>query len=185
MLLLPVAFFKLGPTFYLNISKHCDTRSLWVRHTVLTVWGSCSSSLNFLPLELHWASLVAQLVKNPPAMRETWVWPWVGKIPWRRERLPTPVFWPGEFHGPYSPWDCKELDTTEWLSLHNLIVFNSAGKESACNAGDLGSIPGLGRSPGGGHGNPFHCSCLENPMDRGALWATVHRVAKSRTWLSD
>ena len=45
-----------------------------------------------------WASLVAQLVKNPPAMRETWV----GKIPWRRERLPTPVSWPGEFHGLYS-----------------------------------------------------------------------------------
>ena len=44
---------------------------------------------------LFWrASLVAQLIKNPPAMRETWV----GKIPWRRERLPTPVFWPGEFH---------------------------------------------------------------------------------------
>ena len=39
--------------------------------------------------------------------------PWVGKIPWRRESLPTPVSWPGEFHGLYSPWDCKELDTTE------------------------------------------------------------------------
>ena len=44
--------------------------------------------------------------------------PWVGKIPWRRQRLPTPVFWPGEFHGLYSPWGCKELDTTELLSLH-------------------------------------------------------------------
>ena len=57
-------------------------------------------------------------------------------------------------------------------------------KNHPANVGDLrdpGSIPGLGRSPGGGHGNPFHCSCLENPMDRGALWATVHRVAKSRT----
>jgi len=43
--------------------------------------------------------------------------PSVGKIPWRRERLPTPVFWPGEFHGLYSPWGCKELDTTERLSL--------------------------------------------------------------------
>ena len=43
--------------------------------------------------------------------------PWVGKIPWRREQLPTPVFWPGEFHGPYSPWGLKESDTTEWLSL--------------------------------------------------------------------
>ena len=43
--------------------------------------------------------------------------PWVGKIPWRRERLPTPAFWPGEFHGLYSPWGHKELDTTERLSL--------------------------------------------------------------------
>ena len=51
------------------------------------------------PLQYSWASLVAQLVKNPPAMWETWVWSWVGKIPWRRERLPTPVFWPEEFHG--------------------------------------------------------------------------------------
>ena len=42
---------------------------------------------------------------------------WVGKIPWRRERLPIPVFWPGELHGPYSPWGHKELGTTEWLSL--------------------------------------------------------------------
>ena len=43
--------------------------------------------------------------------------PWVGKIPWKRERLPTPVFWPGEFHGLYSPWGRKESDMTEWLSL--------------------------------------------------------------------
>ena len=43
--------------------------------------------------------------------------PWVGKIPWIREKLLTPVFWPGEFHGLYSPWGCKTLDTTEWLSL--------------------------------------------------------------------
>ena len=43
--------------------------------------------------------------------------PWVGKIPWRRERLPTPVFWPGGFHGLYSPWGCKESDMTEKLSL--------------------------------------------------------------------
>ena len=47
--------------------------------------------------------------------------PWVGKIPWRRERLPTPVFWPGEFHGLYSPWGHKELDTTEWLSLTHSV----------------------------------------------------------------
>ena len=54
------------------------------------------------------------------------------------------------------------------------------------NAGDIreaGSIPGLGRSPEGGHGNPLQYSCLENPMDRGAWWATVHGVTKSRTRL--
>ena len=50
----------------------------------------------------------------------------------------------------------------------------SAGKESACHAGDLGSIPGLGRSPGGGHGNPLQYSCLENPTDRGTWKAVVH-----------
>ena len=49
---------------------------------------------------------------------------------------------------------------------------------------DVGLIPGLGRSPGGGHGNPLQYSCLGNPMDRGAWWATVHRAAKSRTRLS-
>ena len=70
------------------------------------------------PLQYSWASLVAQLVKNPPAMRETWDLPWVGKIPWRRERLPTPLFWPGEFYGLYSPWGRKESDMTERLSFH-------------------------------------------------------------------
>ena len=60
-----------------------------------------------------------------------------------------------------------------------------SGKESACNAGDLGWIPGSGRSPGGGPGNPLQYSCLENPMDRGAWWAAVHGVTKSQTRLSD
>ena len=55
----------------------------------------------------------------------------------------------------------------------------------AYNVGDLGSVPGLGRSSGEGNGNPLQYSCLENPMDRGVLWATVHGVAKSRTRLSD
>ena len=58
-------------------------------------------------------------------------------------------------------------------------------KASACNVGDLGSIPGSGRSPGEGNGNPLQYSCLENHMDRGTWWATVHRVARSRTRLSD
>ena len=84
---------------------------------------------------------------------------WVRKIPWRRNRLPTPVFlgFPG----------------------------GSDSKESACSAKDLHSIPGLGRSPGGGHGNPLQYPCLKNPVDRKAWWAAVHMVAKNRTRLSN
>ena len=63
-------------------------------------------------------------------------------------------------------------------------VLGSDSKESACNAGDPGSIPGSGRSPGEGNGNPLQSSCLENPMDGGAWWATVLAVLKSQTRLN-
>ena len=69
---------------------------------------------------------------------------------------------------------------TFWASL-----VAQDGKESACHVGDLGLIPGLGRSPGGGHGNPLQYSCLENPMDIGTWWATVYGVTKSQSQLSD
>ena len=59
------------------------------------------------------------------------------------------------------------------------------GKAPVCNVGDLGSIPGLGRSPGEGNGTTIQYPCLENPMDGGAWWATVHGVAKSWTRLRD
>ena len=61
-------------------------------------------------------------------------------------------------------------------------------KNLPADAGDVrnaGSIPGSGRSPGGGLGNPFQYSCLENPMDRGAWWATVYRITQSETWLNN
>ena len=69
------------------------------------------------------------------------------------------------------------------MLYQSLIHFpgSSNGKESAWDVGDLGSIPVLGRSPGGGHVNPLQCSCLDNPMDRGAWWATVQGVAESDT----
>ena len=71
------------------------------------------------------------------------------------------------------------------LGYSFFTVGDPDGKESTCNVRDLGSVPGLGRSPGGGHGNPLQYSCLENPMDRGALRATVRGVAKSWTRLSN
>ena len=74
---------------------------------------------------LKQASLMVQLVKNPQCRRPGFN-PWVGKIPWRREQLPTPVFWPGEFHRLYSPWGHKESDTTEWLSLSLFTVKSKA-----------------------------------------------------------
>ena len=66
-----------------------------------------------------------------------------------------------------------------------MSVLNSSSddKESTFNAGDLHLIPGSGRSPGEGNGNPLQYSCLENPMDRGAWWATVHSVAESQAYL--
>ena len=162
-------------------------------------------------LKITWASLVTQMVKNLPAIRRPRFSPWVRKIPWRREWLLTPVFLPGKSHrrmslAGYSPWDPKESDMTEQLTLalltaflHSLDLINmsnkcqmsiylkilirsfffflnylapgfpdsSVGKESTSNVGDLGSIPGLGRSPG--EGNP----------------PQVHGVAKSWTRLSN
>ena len=88
------------------------------------------------PLQYSWASLVAQLVRIHLQFRRPWFNSWAGKIPWRRDGLPTPVFlgFPG----------------------------GSDDRESTCNEGHLGLIPGLERSPGGGHDNPLQCSCLEN-----------------------
>ena len=74
------------------------------------------------------------------------------------------------------------------VTIHFIILGfpgRSVGKESACSAGDPGSIPGSGKSPGEGNGNPFQYSCLENPIDGGAWQATVHGVTKSQTRLSD
>ena len=106
-----------------------------------------------LPWWLSWKRICLQC-------RRPWFDSWVGKIPWRRDRLPTLIF----------------------------LVFpgDSDGEESTCNVGDLGSIPGLGRSPGEeSEISPLPSSCLGNSTDRGAWRAAVHRAAKSQTQLSD
>ena len=134
------------------------------------------------------------MVKNPLVMRETWVQSWVEKIPWRREQLSTSLFWPGKFHRQRRlaacssrSRICKESDMTNQLSLslHKNFPGGSDGKVSAYNVGDLGSIPGLGKSHGEGNGNPLQDYCLENPMNRRAWQATVLGVPKSWTQLSD
>ena len=80
---------------------------------------------------------------------------------------------------------CCILVTALWHIWYSLFSGGPDSEESACNAGDLGSVPRWGRSPGGGHGNPLQYSCLENPIDRGAWRAAVCGVTKSWTRLSD
>ena len=159
-----------------------------------------------------------------------------GLVSQERERLPTPVFQPGEFPGLYSPWGRRELDTTEQLSLplpgdsyniwrqfwlqlgcgdvsgiqwaqargaakrapvprtptvtqdylapdvNNACQVALVAKNLPASAGrDAGLIPGSGRSPGRGHGNLLQFSCLQNPVDRGAWGATVHRLHRDTT----
>ena len=73
--------------------------------------------------------------------------------------------------------------TCDYIFLHSSLVAQTV--KNSCNAGHLDLIPMLGRSPGGGHGNPLQYSCLENPMDKGAWRATVHGVTKTQTRLSN
>ena len=115
--------------------------------------------------------------------------------------IPSPVFLTGESHGQrslvcFSPWHHKELDTAE--HAHTILLclevprfinsftywrtgfpHSSVGKESVCNAGDLGLIAQLRRSPGEGNGNPLQYSCLKNPTDGGAWQTIVHGVARA------
>ena len=107
-----------------------------------------------IPVCLSGASPVAQLVKNPPATQETL----------------------GQFLGQEDPLEKDRLPTSVFLGFPG----GSAGEESAHNVGDLGSIPGLGRSPGDGKDYPLQYSGLENSMD-----CMVHRITKSWTQLSD
>ena len=81
--------------------------------------------------------------------------------------------------------DIQSVELFIMLSVFPIFLCDSVGKESALNAGDQGSVPEMGRSPGEGNDNPLQYFCLENSMDRGSWWATVHGVTKSWTQLSD
>ena len=118
--------------------------------------------LKLLLVPVMWASLTAQLVRICLQCRRPWFDSWVGKIHWRRDKLPTPVF----------------------LGF----LGGSAGKESACKAGDLGLIPGLGRFPGKGKGYPLQYSGVENSMNCigsqrvGHDWATFTSQTPGWNW---
>ena len=147
--------------------------------------------LRILPDKLVTAKYSAFLssvccVSKPSNLRRLWP---LNQSSAGRSGSPTGGWWLrwGSLFGNLAPnlrvcCDSREmLSDLTWSMGHPAPAFpgGSDGKESACNAGDLGSIPGLGRSPEGGHGNPLQHSCLENALDRGVWWAIVHRVSKS------
>ena len=134
--------------------KTCHTTGKIFYRLFLNLRSSYYFHVIRVELSVSGAPLTAQLVKNLPALQETPVRSWVGKIRWRRDKLPTPVF---------LGFPC-----------------GSAGKESACTAGDLGLSPGFGRYPGEWKGYPLQYSGLENSMD-----CIVRGVAKSQTQLSN
>ena len=130
------------------------------------------------------------MVKHLSTMRETWV----RSLGWEdslEKWQPTPVLLPRKSHGRRSLVQATAHGVAKSQTRLSDFTFtftfpgSSAGQESASNAGSPLWIPGLGRSPGEGNGNPLQYYCLENPVDRGAWWATVFGVAKSRTRLSD
>ena len=142
---------------------------------------------------------MAQLVKSLSTMQETWVQSLGREDPLETEMathssiLTWRIPWTEEPGGLQSMGsqrvghDCETniLKKISAKYLHLGFPGGSDGKESACIVRDLGSIPGLGRSPGEGNGNPLQYSCLENSMDGGAWWATVHGITKSQTRLSN
>ena len=153
-------------------------------------------SLKRLSINNEKTSLVTQMIKNPPAMRETWA-----RSLGQEDLLEkgSPWGFPSGSVGKESeseiaqscPTLCDSLDCKlPGSSIHGIFqakilewvaISFSVGKESACSAGDMGLIPRSGRSPGEGNDNPLQYSSLENSMERGAEQASVHEMTKSRT----
>ena len=145
---------------------------------------------------------MAQRVKHLPAMQETWVQSLGREDPLEKATHSNTLAWKipwMEKPGRVQSIGLQRVGHNEQLHFHfhfyksySIKVImdpdfpgGSNGKESACNAGDHGSIPGSGKSPGEGNGNPLQCFCLDNSMDRGAWWAIVHGVSRSCIRLSN
>ena len=123
----------------------------WNKHWKQSIYNVYISYFSFLAVFILrqsfssvQASPVVQLVRICLQWGRTGFNPWVGKIPWRREKLPTPVFWPGEFHGLYSPWGCKEWTQLREFHTHLLTQFHSVAQScpTLCDPMDC-STPGL------------------------------------------
>ena len=176
-------------SFRLFICKNEDRLLTWGA-SVRNKWMKVCK----LQVGTPWAAAMQWIYLSLVILWSPYLWPgfdpWVGKIPWRKESLLTPIFWPGEFH---SPWGHKESDMTErlWHPTPVLLPGKSHGRRSLVGCSPWGSLRvGHGWVTsfsfsfiGEGNGNPLQCSCLENPRDGGARWAAVYGVAQSRTWL--
>ena len=132
------------------------------------------------------------MVKNLPAVQETWVRSLGQQDPLQKGVATHSSVLAWRIPGTGEPGGLPSMgshrvghDCCDLAAFLACFPCSLLGKESACSAGDLGSIPGLGRSSGEGNGNPLQYPCLENFMDRGAWWATVHGVAKSQIRLRD
>ena len=170
---LKIRSFRKRNEHYLSI---CYVLSTCVLHFHVNIFN-----LSGFPGGSDGTSLVAQMVKRLPARWKTWVQslgqedPLENEMATHSSTLAWKMLWTEE-PGRLQPMGSLAVG-------HDWVTSFSHGKESACNAADSGSIPESGRFTGDGLGNPPQDSYLENPMQRGAWWATVHRVAKSRTWL--
>ena len=129
---------------------------------------------------------MVQLVKNLPVMQETWVWSLDWEEPLQKGKAlhSSILAWRIPWTVQQSPWTGHKVSDTTHFHCHCIWASQVAlvGKNPPNNAGEVRQealIPGSGRSPAGTHRNSLQCSCLENPLDRGAWRATVHRVAKS------
>ena len=118
-----------------------------------------------------------------PRILEWVAYPFSRGTPWPRNQIRVFSI-AGRF---FTCWATREAYSFIYIHTHPGVSVVKNPHANAGNRRDVGSVPGLGRAPGGGHGNPLQYSCLENPMGKGALWAIVHRVAKSQIqlkWLS-
>ena len=167
-------FFNIFCKMFIYLARpgfSCSMRDLW---SSLRLAGSLVTASELLRLRSKESTCQCRTPGSNP---------WVRKIPWRRKWQPIPVFLPGKSLGAPPAIEAREQHPYEarpvWASQVALVA-----KNLPANAGDMGPIPGSGRSPGEENGNPLQYSCLENPMDRGGWRATVHGVAESQTLLT-